>query len=282
MFWRCVDAMVEDMKPTFPEFERPPIVELVLGVQFAPLAQLTSAHFGWFWKQYLGEEWERPSDAPPLPDQFEFFGDQHRWQSIFPFLLKPGIEPGRVQIGNQGMDRLIQIQPSRLHYNWKKKDGSYPSFGKISEEFSRCFGQFQNFVAKAQLGELLPNQWEITYVDSMPQGELWNTVSDWYAVLPGLFPKTPAVDGLKAESFVGKCSYEIVPSRGRVHVEANLARLGENGQTALLLQTTARGPIGKDGAADLKSGLQLGHDAVVEVFLKMTSVTAQKHWGVKS
>jgi hypothetical protein len=34
---------------TFPDYERPPVVETVLGVQFDPLPDLCNAHLGAFW-----------------------------------------------------------------------------------------------------------------------------------------------------------------------------------------------------------------------------------------
>jgi hypothetical protein len=55
-----------------PTFTTPPVVELVIGVQFSPLTKLTSGHFGLLWKE-LGSEWVLPSDGPLLDDQFELF-----------------------------------------------------------------------------------------------------------------------------------------------------------------------------------------------------------------
>src|SRR5947209_1584702 len=47
------------MPRPFPKLDRPPVVESVLGVQFAPL-ELTTAHFGVFWKS-LGADWPKLS-----------------------------------------------------------------------------------------------------------------------------------------------------------------------------------------------------------------------------
>ena len=55
-----------------PTFEKPPIVEFVLGAQFARLG-LSSAHFGRFWDA-IGDGWRDPRDNPLIPDQFEHFG----------------------------------------------------------------------------------------------------------------------------------------------------------------------------------------------------------------
>src|ERR1700731_3955262 len=94
------------------KFERPPIVELVLGVQFAPLQGLTSSHYGWFWKEFLGAEWVKAGDALPVLDQFETFGETR--SSGIPALrviLGQASSPRRVQFTTESGERMIQVQP---------------------------------------------------------------------------------------------------------------------------------------------------------------------------
>lgn len=43
--------MTEERILRLPEFERPPVVETVLSIQFEPLAEIGSAHFGVFWQR---------------------------------------------------------------------------------------------------------------------------------------------------------------------------------------------------------------------------------------
>jgi hypothetical protein len=152
----------------------------------------------------------------------------------------------------------------------------------VYAEFEHYLGLFRSFVAEAGLGSLLPNQWELTYVDSVPQGELWQTAADWHKVLPGLLAPLAAVEGLHPENVGGAWAFEIAPRRGRLHVTVNRARSGKEGEVVLLVQTTARGPIGKGGEQELKAGLDLGHDAAVRAFLAFTSEQAKKHWGRKA
>src|SRR5258708_5098154 len=94
------------------EFDRPPIAELVLGVQFAPLVQLTNGHMGRFWGQALGQEWERASDAPPIADQFETFDAPSQWLvPNFQFLMGAPAPVARLQISTESGDRMIQVEP---------------------------------------------------------------------------------------------------------------------------------------------------------------------------
>jgi uncharacterized protein (TIGR04255 family) len=190
--------------------------------------------------------------------------------------------PARVQIsyGNDG--RMIQVQPTRFHYNWNRVGGEYPRYRRVREEFDRYFAAFCGFVADAKLGEVVPNQWELTYIDRIPRGPLWDTAADWHEVLPGLFSARASASGVRLESFGGEWHFEIPPRRGRLHVSVQLARVGDDPTPVLLLQSTARGPIGKEGVASLGEGLELGHRAALDTFVEITSDKAHKAWGRKS
>ena len=152
----------------------------------------------------------------------------------------------------------------------------YPSYRSLIAEFEAMFLRFGEFCERADLGELAVNQWELTYVDAFPRGQCWQTPSDWSAFLPGLFGHLRAADRLVLETRMTEWSYEIPPKRGRLHIAARLGETADGQQPALLLQTTARGPVGKGGAETLRAGLDLGHDATLENFLQVTSAVASQ------
>lgn len=263
-------------------FEHPPIAELVLGAQFSPLTKVTSGHFGVFWKS-LGDEWVDPSDGPPLDDQFERF-DQPRWAQTprLQLHLEPVRLPGRFLVGHRDKQRMMQVQATRFHLNWRKRDEFYPSYGRLVNEFETVFSRFEEFTATAGLGAVSVNQWELTYVDAFPQGDYWESPSDWPSFLPGLFGTLRSADGLVLETRVAEWSYEITPKKGRLYIAAQLGRTSDDGRPALLLQTTARGPVGKNGVESLRAGLDVGHEAALGTFLRVTSDEIKTRWGKPS
>ncbi len=265
-----------------PDYANPPIAELVLGAQFSPLTKLTSGHFGLFWKS-LGDEWTDPSDGPLLDDNFERF-DGPRWEQLPKLQLHfgPVRLPGRFVIGHRDKQRLLQVQATRFHFNWRKRDGFYPSYRRLIAEFEETFARFEAFARDAGLGSVAVNQWEMTYIDAFPQGEYWQTPTDWPAVLPGLFGPLPLADGLVLETRAAEWNCEIAPKRGRLYVAAQLGQTPDSQKTALVLHTTARGPVGKGGADTLRAGLDLGHDAAIETFLRVTSDEIKARWGKKT
>lgn len=265
------------------EFVNPPIVELVLGVQFSPLSKLTAGHFGLFWKE-LGDDWTEPSDGPPIQDQFEVFD---RPKGKMPVGLQLRLEPphvlGRFLLGHRNKDRLLQIQPTRFHLNWRKREGFYPSYRRLIHEFEQMFTRFSTFVERAGVGKLALNQWELTYIDAFPIEEYWTTPADWATFLPGLFGQLFPTDGLDLvlEHRAAEWSYEIQPRRGRLHIAAGPGRFGDDQRDVLLLQMTARGPLEKGGIETLRAGLDLGHDVALGAFLRVVSDEVRKRWGQK-
>lgn len=267
--------------PTFDD--NPPIVELVLGVQFSPLVKLSAGHFGLFWKE-IGPEWISPSDEPLLDDHFERFDRQRMVHPTkFNLRLEPLRLPGRFLIAHKCEDRLIQFQATRFHFNWRKREQFYPSYKKLITEFEAMFERFSAFVEQTGLGPLAPNQWELTYIDSFPKQQYWESQADWPKVLPGLFGELFPTDGLdlSLEHRGAEWSYEIKPQLGRLHIVGKLGRWGDEEQDSLLLQMTARGPIGKGGVATLREGLDIGHNAAVGTFLRVTNKDLHRQWGGK-
>ncbi len=268
-----------------PDFANPPVIEFVLGVQFSPLENLTTGHFGLFWDRLGRLNWPIVGDSPPLEQQFELF-EQPQWRlpMQLQFKFQPGFQPGRFTLQNSGRDRMIQLQDSRLLLNWRRQVSEdrvrYPSYKVLIGDFEKTFSLFSDFAEEHQLGGIRPNQWEITYVDSFPQGELWQTAADWERILPGLFGKlsTNPNSELVLEHRAAEWSYEITPKRGRLHINAQAGFVGEPSRPSLLLNITARGPIVESGISSIREGLDLGHAVSLNEFLAMVSPNVKSTW----
>ena len=197
----------------------------------------------------------------------------------------------RLQIRSAEGDRMIQVQNGRLHYNWLRQEGrKYPEYRELRPAFDRALEAFRQFLLEERPGDVQPeqwvfrpNQWEVSYVNHIPRGPVWNRLADCaelFRVRP-LLETTPG--GTMLESFGGEWHYEIPPKRGRLHVHLQHGRLPSPESTELLiLNLTARGPIGdnKEGGLDLDEGLNLGHNVVVRAFYDLTSDSAHDYWGL--
>src|SRR6266545_1380132 len=181
------------MPEPLPQFDEPPVIETVLGVQFDKLPDFSPAHAGWFWRESLPSTWTKAKEVPRLPDSFERFGDEDRFG--IPGLALRAPEPERIQLLQEDEERMIQIQDSKFILNWRKREGHrYPSYERLLPEFRKKFDAYRAFVMRSKLGELNINQWEITYVNKITKGQLWESTSDFARLFPGLC-KAPPSDG---------------------------------------------------------------------------------------
>lgn len=268
-----------------PDYENPPVIETVLGVQFDRLARVKNAHLGAFWKTLDPNEWPTVADAPLLPPQFERFEATAGWGRGVQLQLTQ--DPAcRVQIKNRDGDRMIQVQNGRMHFNWLGKQGvPYPRYDKVRDEFVSVWERFMKFVAGEDLGDLRPNQWEVTYVNQISQGTVWTTTSDWGFFRP--LGSVPTLENLiEGEDFGGEWHFVIPGQRGRLHIEWQHGKVSRdekqgNGKDFVRLTLTARGPIGGSGSAPILDGLDLGRSTIVGAFRSLMSDEANRFWGLK-
>lgn len=269
-------------KGPFPDYENPPVVETILGVQFESLPGFRNAHLGAFWKTLDIQEWPDVFDAPPLQPQFERFTESARWAPIGAHLTVTQDPSTRLQIKNIDGDRMIQVQNGRLHFNWLGQAGNpYPRYDRVREGFLWGLQRFMEFVLQEKIGDFRPNQWEVTYLNHIPKGSVWNTPNDWGFFRP-LGP-VPSLQGLiQGESFSGGWHFVIPEQRGRLHVQWQHGRKSDPGEQEIIVLTlTSRGPLaGTDHAQQrILNGLDLGRETIVRSFANLMSKAANDYWG---
>lgn len=260
-----------------PKFDSPPVVETVLSAQFNRLPKFSAALVGWFWKAYLGEEWKDATDVPRIEDQFEKFTEDALWPvQTFSFASVQVYEP-RVQITSADGSRMIQVQDSRFILNWRKQgDAPYPSYAEIVTEFRTHFESFRIFVDETMHTSPDLNQWEITYVNQIPRGQVWTSVSDWSRILPQFNPPSLPIPAMM-ESRGGDWRFVLGENLGRLYVSVRHGKT-KGADEFIGVTLTARGPVDTNGELDLKDGLDFGHVAITKAFVGITSEEAQRTW----
>lgn len=260
-----------------PKFDSPPVIETVLSAQFSPLSKLTDAHVGWYWKQYLDEMWDQVVRVPRIDDRFEKFGDERQW--IERGLKFEEVGPSdRTQLIRSDGSRMIQIQNTRFIYNWRKQNSAeYPSYDKLLPEFKESFLGFEKFSYDAFGQAIELNQWEVTYVNHLPKGDLWGTASDMQKIFPAFGVLANQIDGQIFDTFNGTWQLTIDENKGRIYIDIKHARIGSSeGQEIIRLAITARGPINDE--VDIYTGFDVGHKAIVCTFADITSPDYHKIW----
>jgi uncharacterized protein (TIGR04255 family) len=267
------------MSKKLANFSNPPVIEVVLGVQFEPLG-LTSGHLGWYWRECLGDEWPTIREVQSLPDQLELFDGNCSVLPPFGMIFQTSIVPSRLQISHQSNDRMIQVQDTRFIYNWIKKEDTYPRYDEIRNEFVLQFGRFQSFIGKIKKTSILHlNQWEVTYVNHVPSGEVWMSPADGADVFSSLWKRPGIYGNTTFETMSGEWQSEIVPKRGRLRINLHFqdVKQDDTANKLLVAQFTARGQVSE--AYSWQDGLDLGHKTIVSAFVDVSADFARKRWG---
>lgn len=265
-----------------PTYDRPPLVETILSVQFDRLHKLTGGHLGAFWSKNE-VDWPRVTDAPPVDSEFEQFTEEDRWRSEGLRLRLETTPQIRLRARNAGADRMLQLQSDRFLLNWlKAESGEYPRYEATRSEFARQFERFTEFVSSRQLGEVTPNQWELTYLNQIPRGSVWNSSVDWSFFRP--MGQCVGVEGMtELESFSGQWHFQLPEKQGRLHISWQHGRRRNPSDEVIVLNLTARGPVSDRNreTSSVLQGLDLGRTAIVKTFESLMSDAANQYWGLR-
>jgi uncharacterized protein (TIGR04255 family) len=261
-----------------PEFERPPLDEVVLSVQFDPLPGFHAAHLGRYWKS-IREQYPHTEDQPPLLPLME--------QPI-----APAISPVSVHVGSMGIrawfldeskSRIIQLQQGRFVKNWRKLNEAdqYPRYKVLVEEFKREWEGFLAFAREESLGMVNVNQCELTYIDHI-EPKTADKLGDLDDIFTFQRPRESAAFLPNPEFLSWSAGYKLPGEQGRLHVVMNPAFRPRDMQIILLMNFTARGVPADKRAESVFGWFDLAHDWINGAFGELTDTKMHHAWGKKS
>jgi uncharacterized protein (TIGR04255 family) len=265
----------------FPNFERPPINEVALSFQFAPLPKFRSAYVGLLW-QRLRSEYPKASEQPALLPSFETFPTP----DPLPFQFAPFSLPPMPRFWFEESDgaHLLQIQQDRIVHNWRKREAEqdYPRYEVIRERFEKDLDRFVDFLRAEDLGEVRPNQCEVTYInaieiskDTSVYQQLEQITPLWGGHLPKSFSLEPETATLQS-SFVLR---DAEKPFGRAHVTFAPGILTTENRPILRLEITVRARPSNDSITESFRLLDAERELVVRTFAAVTTPAMWEIWG---
>lgn len=261
-----------------PKFDKPPVNEMVVGVEFADLGGLSIPHFGLFWAQ-IQDKYPHCAVKEPSPSRIEVFDGQGK-QEIklnFPIMGPPSI---RCWYINDKQTWLLQLQQDRFIQNWRKtaSDETYSHYTNARGRFEKEFQRFQDFIKKHKLGPLQIRQCEVSYVNQIEPGKGSGAPSELAEIFPLLSAQKqgdflPAPDGI-----VLNASYVISENRGRLYIGVQTAFRHSDAKEILQMTVAAKViPVSQDHY-EILNALDLGHEWAVRGFADFTSDKMHKLW----
>lgn len=273
--------MILNQSTALPTYDRPPVIEVVYGVQFDPLAEWRTPLIGVLW-QTIKQAYPKFKEMPVLAPVIERF--DHLAQTEQPsieFLDRPPLP--RLFFLDSNENWVLQVQHDRFLHNWKRMQDSdhYPRFNAVSERFFAAWTEFLNFLDSQNIPSPNITQLEVTYINHIPV-ERGKTVID--EIETDFMDLSWAQDHEflpRPELVTWTSTFRLPENQGRLHISLRPGQRRKDKTSVLLLELTARGIPKSCTMPEIKSWFALGREWVVRGFADITKKNAQKQrWGL--
>jgi uncharacterized protein (TIGR04255 family) len=257
-----------------PHYERPPVIEVVCGIQFASPAGFGSVHFGRFYDR-VRREFPDSEEQSPLTEAFEGpLGVQAQAQIAFDL---PPLR--RVFFKTTDGNFLLQVQPTRFLANWRRvrDTDEYPRFSAAFDRFRRGWAEFLAMLKEEGLAVPRANQYELTYINHLAQpGDTFPAAMPKYlrsvpwAMQPEGLLKNP-------KAAMSRVTFPLTDAAGSLHVTANHGVRAQDQKPVMVVDMTARGAAAEDWS-DLENWFNVAHEHIVSGFTELTTDEAHRLW----
>ncbi len=257
------------MAEKLPSFERPPVVEVVIGVQFHPLSAFLAPHMGLFWET-IRSRYPTCKENPTISGKIEDFTKAAGSGGEPSIEIMQTAPLPRVFFEEPSGEWLIQVQRDRFLHNWRliSQQHVYPRFEVVKPAFLKEWKNFCTFVGDNDLGEIHPVQYEITYLNHISTENVGEVFPDFKWDKKGKAISPP-------ESTSVSCSFVAGDKKSRLRASIRPAwhlTLG----SILVFELTVRG---FDADAKMEEWFDRGRKWIVTAFAEFTSAKWHKHWG---
>ncbi len=259
-----------------PDYRKPPLNEVVLGVQFAPARGYQQIRAGEVWNLYK-TEFPLVEEMPPIPPMFETFG-LSRPGAMINFGIVSGAMHDRFWFLSPQKSELIQFQQDRLLHNWRKvgdNSNEYPRFEKMIANFEKELHLLEAYFNNLAPQKLICNQAEVSYINHIPldKSEGREKASDWFRFADFGAAEPDDMSFVFRRALKGPSG--VPTARLICETGTNFSPLGDR---ILVLTLTVRGaPEDATIPAALKL-LRLGREVIVTEFAAITTDSAQDLW----
>lgn len=263
-----------------PEFESPPITEVVMGIQFDPLTIGLSGLVS-LWQENFKSRYPHIEEHPPLPSSLETFGKVPTPNQTFQleFVQKPQV---RFWFLNEQRTELLQIQDSKFIRNWRKVPNfdEYPRYESLRSRFAKDLSTFNRFIDRRKMDKHI-DQCEISYTNVVSEqdlsgGDIHQKLGE---ILRG-FDGHRQVAGCDLEGITVNLAWVDRTENGTAaRLRADVVPIVQkSGKQAYMLTLSYRGtPTAASEKAILKF-MDRGRDRIVSAFAEITTEGMHSLW----
>jgi uncharacterized protein (TIGR04255 family) len=262
-----------------PQYAKPPIAEVAVGVQFPPITSLHAPHVGLYWTT-IRSEFPTIEEHPTIGRFHEPLGDvPQRQEPPIQILQRPDLP--RTWFLDADGSALVQLQRDRFVYNWRRTQTgpAYPRYPAIMQRFLEQWQNFGQFLGAEGLPLPEVDQCELTYVNYIPEGECWTALGElssifsWFEwpVRSGFLPQPDLLNMVLRFPLTGE--------PGRLYANVQPIRTGGDATPTIRFSLMARGrPAESVDAESLRGWFDTAHDWIVRAFADLTDEAMDTVW----
>ncbi|MBS9532393.1 TIGR04255 family protein [Mycobacterium sp. M1] len=248
-----------------PSFEKPPVVEVAVGVHFLQLPGLDTVALVRLvdkWRERFPKVRQQAALPPPGP------------QAAFTFQVGNAAPLARLWALTEDESLLIQVQHDRVLVNWRKQSGDapYPRYDVLRGELSSIWGDFERYVESAQFGVLRPTAAEVAFFNRIPVG----SAADISRVIDALSPNF-VIDGLAATRL--QMERQLSRADGQRHGSQTISLSYPADENNLQLEIASMVAVDAElSSSDVLGALDTAHAEGVRTFERFTTESAHVEW----
>lgn len=271
------------MSPPLPSFSSPPVTEVVIASRFRPPSNYSLVTLGELARTLGAEGFPRIEEMPGYDATAEQFGSVQT-QGLMSFEFLSGPPPTRYWFLNDVGDELLQLQPNWFAANWRKVEPSatYGRWDSRWEAFSRWIQETERTISGSPLEH---DQVEVTYVNHIDSGQIWNHHGEAHQVFSFLAGRPswtvgflPTAEGASAEMKFEIPGGEVSAPIGRLQVTVTPAFRRPGGAPIFVMNLTARGrPVSAD-LEGVRGFAEIAHEWIVRGFADLTTSSMHEIW----
>jgi uncharacterized protein (TIGR04255 family) len=272
--------MTVERPADLPQFDNPPIDEVVLGLQYAPIPNWNDTSVARY-RSAIETDFPTIQYQPRLDTPVEQLTGL-TMMAVFPAGQPPPL--GRTWLINSEDDEVIQLQNDRFFFNWRHRQTPYPRFGIVHQKFWQRYGQLKDVLQAEGLPLPQPQQVEITYINwirGMSMPEFLLPASSTRLSLP-MIEGFPEQQQWAASYLIRRGSTPI--ARLALQCSSAMRLLPDNPsgtepQFGVQFVLVARAPLPPAPTDEqITELMQVGRSAIVRVFNELTTPEAHDRW----
>lgn len=259
-----------------PDFGSPPLDEVVIGVQYAPIPGYSSVFAKDVWGLFKND-YPNIQEQPPLEPSFETFGGS-ALQSGMKLHFGPPPTRGRLWFVSVEQNHLVQFQEDRFLLNWRKrpKDEAYPHFESIAGLFEGYLTKLNGLLEDSFTSSLNINQAEVSYINIIPV-EDYSALGEWFSFID--------LRDFNPEGINLSFSEIINDNHGkpfaRLFYELQAVVTKDGRVKAFKLALTFRGKPAGNEISEAMDFAYLGRENIVTRFKELTTNMAHDSWEIR-